>query len=94
MKALMTKIFWPILSIFESNPNPDNYKPSHRTILIAVGSLFMVLSLISGWTMSATGEIGALLPIGIFFFVGLVSLVVGALGSDGAVAKIWGNGQR
>ena len=91
MKALMTKVFWPILSLFESNSDSSTYKPSHRTILMVVGILFVCLSVISGWTMSATGQIAALLPIGIFFMVGLVALIVGWLGTDGAVAKIWGN---
>ena len=72
MKALMTKVFWPILSLFESNSDSSTYKPSHRTILMVVGILFVCLSVISGWTMSATGEIAALLPIGIFFMVTLV----------------------
>jgi len=91
MKALMTKIFWPILRLFETNTSTENYKPSHRKILLAVGVLFFVLSIISGWAMYATAELGAILPIAIFFLAGFVSIIVGALGSDGAIAKIWGN---
>lgn len=47
MKAVLTRLFWPILSFFERGENPENYRPSHRKILLAVGFLFLVLSGIS-----------------------------------------------
>lgn len=91
MRSTLRKLFSPILSAFEGGDEPFNYKASHRTILIAVGSLFMLLSL----ALAAVGlyfeTAGALFPFLIFFAVGSCALVVGGLGNDRAVAKIWGN---
>ena len=89
MKRILTKIFWPILKIFETNEDPANYKKSHRVALNVVGALFIFLSLVSA-AAYATGGVGALIPVVIFFCAGLVAVVVGALGSNGAVSKIWG----
>jgi hypothetical protein len=47
-----------------------------------VGFLFFVL---------VTGTLGGLFPVAVFSLISLVCAVVAALGSDGAVAKIWGN---
>ena len=91
MKPLLKKIFWPILRIFETAEAPANYKPSHRVILNIVGSLFVLLSLGSAAVALNSDQLGALVPVVVFFCIGFVSLLVGALGSDNAVAKIWGN---
>lgn len=90
MKERMTKLFWPILKRFETDRPVTNYKKSYRTILIFVGGLFLVLSSVSGLAAVYADQPGALIPVVIFFGVGLVSLVVGTLGSDSAVASIWG----
>ena len=86
------RLFWPILRLFESDQIPANYKKSHRVVLIVVGSLFLFLSLVSLAFGYTGGEWGAIIPIAIFSGVGLVAIIVGTLGSDGAVAKIWGTG--
>ena len=91
MKAHLKKFFSPILNIFETGDGEYNYKGSYRTILIAVGALFLLLSLISLAAAFYTAQIGALLPFIVFFFAGTVCEIVGFLGSDRAVAKIWGN---
>ena len=91
MKSLFTKIFYPILNLFETDQPAANYKPSHRWILIAVGSLFAILSAILCVIAINSGIMGGLFPAAIFFTVGLVAVEVGSLGSDNAVAKIWGN---
>lgn len=87
----MRKIFSPILGYFESGEATYSYKKSHRTVLVVVGSLFLVLSCISVATTVATFQVGAAIPILVFFITGLVCLVVGGLGTDRAVAKIWGS---
>lgn len=91
MKPLPRSIFSPILNIFESGEGEYSYKSSHRTILIIVGGLFLFLSMISISIAVSTGNMGGLLPGLVFFLVGLTSEVVGLLGSDRAVAKIWGS---
>jgi len=91
MKQILQKIFSPILNLFESGDEPYAYKPSHRTILIAVGSLFTLLAA-GVFTVGLRGEgFGFLLPGIVFGGAALVSFVVGGLGSERAVAKLWGS---
>lgn len=90
MKKSLTKIFWPILKFFEVGEAPDNYKKSHRVALIILGALFIFLSIVSAVAASSVGGLASLTPAIFFFAVGFVAVVVGALGSSGAVSKIWG----
>lgn len=91
MKDTLRALFSPILSRFEAGEEPYNYQPSHRTILKAVGALFLLLSLVCLHGARVTAQPGAWLPFVIFFAAALVCGVVGLLGNDRAVAKIWGN---
>jgi hypothetical protein len=90
MKSSLTKIFWPILRYFETGEDSANYKKSHRVALNGVGALFLLLSLVSAVAASSAGGAGSLIPVIIFFCAGTVTVVVGSLGSNGAVSKIWG----
>jgi len=90
MKKILTRMFWPILKLFEIGEEAINYKKSHRVALNIVGVLFIFLSLISSAAAYSVGGASALIPVIIFFCAGLVAVVVGALGSNGAVSKIWG----
>lgn len=91
MKNLFQTLFSPILNLFESGDEVYAYKPSHRTILLAVGSLFTLLAA-GVFVVGLNGEgYGFLLPGFVFGGAALVSLVVGALGSERAVAKLWGS---
>ena len=91
MKSGLRKIFSPILSLFEGQAGDYVYKPSHRLILKVVGSLFLFLSIASLVASISFAQLGALLPVLVFFSVGLVCMVVGFLGTDRAVAKLWNN---
>lgn len=91
MKAHLRKIFSPILNIFEAGDGEYRYKDSYRTILIAVGALFLLLAFVSLTAAFYTAQAGAWLPFIVFFGAGCVCGIVGFLGSDRAVAKIWGN---
>jgi UDP-N-acetylmuramyl pentapeptide phosphotransferase/UDP-N-acetylglucosamine-1-phosphate transferase len=90
MKNRLTRIFWPILRFFETDDDPASYKKSHRVALNGVGGLFIFLSLVSAVTAYSTGGVGSFIPMIIFFCAGLVAVVVGSLGSNSAVSKIWG----
>jgi hypothetical protein len=89
MKNLMLKICSPILNIFESGDEEYAYKASHRKILIVAGILFLALSVISFIAIIYAEQLGGIIPILVFFVVGVVCEVVGLLGSDRAVAKMW-----
>ena len=89
MKELLIKICWPILKFFETGEEIADYKRSHRIVLIIVGALFTALSMGSATIAYVFSEIGALIPFAIFFSVGGVALIVGLLGSDNAVSRIW-----
>ncbi len=91
MKTAFRKLFSPILNYFESGEGEFVYRKSHRTILIVVGILFLMLSTISIVAALAAAQFAAFIPIIVFFFAGLVCLVVGSLGNDRAVATIWGS---
>nr|WP_284048067.1 hypothetical protein [Marinobacter sp. ATCH36] len=86
----MRKVFWPILFFFEKGSHAEGYRPSHRKILLVVGLLFLVLSGVSLFFSIFAQTLSALLPIVLFFVISLVCFVVGLLGSDSAVARIWG----
>lgn len=90
MKDPLQKIF-PILNIFENDEEPYNYKSIHRKILIVIGILFSCLAIGVFFIAPAEAGLGILFPVIVFLAAGIVSLVVGFLGSDRAVAKIWRN---
>jgi len=91
MKDQLRKIFSPILNIFENHEGPYNYKPLHRKILIVIGILFSGLAIGVIFLAPDEAGIGALFPVIVFLTAGIISLIVGLLGSDRAVARIWGN---
>ena len=90
MKIWLRKLFWFVLRFFESGDEPYEYKPLNRKILIVVGLLFTVLALITVYVSIGKSGYGFLIPVVVFLGVGFVSVIVGLLGSDRAVAKIWG----
>lgn len=90
MRSLLRRIFSFALSPFESGSGPYAYKQSHRLVLVVMGVLFSGLAL--GVLFVAQGrDLASLFPALVFGAAGVVALIVGALGSDRAVAKIWGN---
>lgn len=91
MKDFLIRLFWPILAPFEKDGDAAGYRSSHRKVLLGMGFLFLVLAGVSGFIALKTGEPGGLVPLVVFFAVGAVCWIVGFLGSDAAVARIWGN---
>ena len=91
MKSILRKIFSPILNIFEGGDEPYTAKSLNRKILIVIGVLFSFLVSVVIYLSYDKGEMGYLIPVIVFSGVALVALVVGFLGNDRAVAKIWGN---
>jgi hypothetical protein len=91
VKPSLRKLFLPVLDCFESGEGTYSYKQSHRTILLVVGGLFLFLSAITLVIAVITMLLEAAIPFLIFFIIGSVCLVIGGLGTDRAVARIWGN---
>lgn len=91
MKQTLRTVFQPILRPFESGEGEYRYDQSRRTILLAVGVLFLFLSGVSAVLVLSSSQWGGLAPVVVFFLLGLVCEVVGFLGTDRAVAKMWGN---
>ena len=79
------------MNIFEKGNEDYVYKPLNRKILVVIGVLFLGLASAVAYLAVGQGETGFLLPVLVFAAVSLVTLVVGLLGSDRAVARIWGN---
>ncbi len=88
MKNKLRMLFSPILNIFESGTEPFIYKSSHRVALIIMGGLFSGLATLVFWFAQGMDPV-YLLPVVIFYSLGLISLLIGLLGTDRAVAKIW-----
>lgn len=89
MKPALTKVFAPLLSIFETGDEPEHYLPSHRKILLIMGFLFLILSGVSLYFTFRTAVIAALFPTLIFAAIGFVCILVGYLGTNRAVSNIW-----
>lgn len=79
-----------ILGPLEADSGAYAYKPSHRTILIVMSCLFLGLATLVFYLMP-NWQSGYWLPILVFGGAGLLGLVVGGLGEDRAVAKLWGS---
>ncbi|NVK72425.1 hypothetical protein C0J08_07555 [Marinomonas sp. CT5] len=89
MKSLLRKLCFPVLSMFESGEGEYDYKPSHRTILIVLGGLCLVIASASLAVTLVTRELAGVIPILLFLLTGLICEIVGLLGTDRAVARIW-----
>jgi len=83
-----------VLDRFETGEGAYAYKKSSRVILLVVGLLFLGLSGGSLFFSMAKADASAFLPIIVFFAVAGVCLIVGLLGSDRAVATLWGNANK
>lgn len=89
MKSFFTKLFAPLLNLFEKGEEPEHFQPSHRKILLIMGFLFLILGGVSLYFGIRVDQMAALLPTLIFAAIGFVCILVGFLGSDKAVSNIW-----
>ncbi|MFT4677304.1 MAG: hypothetical protein ACJAX5_002963 [Patiriisocius sp.] len=90
MKNLLRRILSPLLMPLEAGSSAYSYKPSHRTILIFMSAMFIGMAALVIWIMPGWDS-GYLLPIIVFGGAGILGLIVGGLGEDRAVARIWGS---
>ena len=91
MKQCLRIFFSPILSVFEKGNDSYAYKPFNRKILVFMGFVFSGLTvLVLNFIPEGVG-ISFLIPAFVFGLLALVTLVVGILGNERAVSKIWGD---
>ncbi len=94
MKSLLRRIFKPLLAPLErGDSDPDYhyvYKPSHRIILLVISILFLFLASLSLF-LAPAGEWDYMIPVVVFGGAGLFCILVGCIGKDIAVAKLWGS---
>lgn len=91
MKTQLRKLFAFLLDPLEGGDQPYTCHPYSRKILLFVSSVFGILAILvllfrpdgSGWD--------TLIPVVVFGLVSIFGLVVGCLGTDRAIAKVWGN---
>lgn len=91
MTKLLRTLFAPLLNYLEQGDEDFAYRPSHRTILMALGFLLMLMSLVGAYFTYKLAQFGFLIPVLVFGAVSMTCIVVASVGSDRAVAKIWGN---
>jgi len=91
MKNSLRIFFALILNFFEKGDQPYSHKPINRKILIFMSILFLSLAILVAYLSRDNSDLGYLIPIFVFSILGLVGLVVGLLGTDRAIAKIWGS---
>ena len=91
MKQRLRSFFSPILSVFEKGNDLYAYKSFNRKILIFIGFVFSGLTaLVLKYVPEGVGS-SFLIPVFVFGLLALITLVVGILGNERAVSKIWGD---
>lgn len=90
MKNLLRKLFSPVLKPLESGDEPFAYKPLNRKILLVASALFTIIVGAVIGLMPENVDKGYYLPVFVFGSLAIIGFVVGTLGSDRAVAKLWG----
>ncbi|MBL4609586.1 hypothetical protein [Halopseudomonas sp.] len=90
-KTLARQLFAPLLDKLEGGDQPHRYTPRARLILWVTGLLFLGLSTGLAVFLPEGTDPAALIPIGIFGLVGFFAVVVAWLGSERAVARVWGS---
>lgn len=90
MKTSLRRLFAPLLDRLEAGEGEYAYRASHRKILVAVGVLFLAVSAGAVFASVVAAQPAGVFPALVFLVLGLACEVVAFLGSDRAVARIWG----
>lgn len=90
MKTFLRRVFSPLLSYFEKDS--EIYRPAtwKRPVLLIVCLVFIGLAIAVPIFAPEGSHFGAWLPTIVFGAIGFTGFIVGALGSDHAVAKLLG----
>jgi len=88
VKNLLRKLCAPLLRQFESGNASYTYKPLHRYALLFISSVFCMLATAVGY-LAWGADLAYWIPVLIFGATGLTGLIIGLLGNDRAVARLW-----
>jgi lipopolysaccharide export LptBFGC system permease protein LptF len=91
IKASARQIFSPILSPLEDSPRPYVYTRQSRLILWVMSVLFIGLAIALGVWLPNKTDGSVWIPVGVFGLLGTFGVLVAWLGTDKAVAKVWGS---
>ena len=91
MKQFFRTLFSPLLNVFENGNEEYSYKPLNRKILLVISFLFGFLATVVAYLIPENADVAYYLPVIIFGSISLVGFIVGVLGNERAVSKIWGN---
>lgn len=91
MKAQLRQLFAPVLRPLEAGEGAFRYQALHRTILMVVSGLALVLAAVSAYFSLSADLTAGLLATAVFLSLSGLCAVVGLLGTDRAVARLWGN---
>lgn len=91
MKNFFRRLCAPILNPLEKGDEPYSYNPLNRKILIFISILFLALAMLVAYFSYSQKQPGYLLPVIVFTLIASIGLIVGLLGNDRAVTKIWGS---
>lgn len=91
MKNMLRTLFAPVLNPFESGNEPYQYKALNRKILLFISAVFSFLASLVCFLIPEQADPGYYIPVVVFGVMGGVGLIVGCLGNDRAVAKVWNN---
>ena len=90
MKEQLRKIFSFILTPFESGTEEYEYKPINRKILLFISVMFSGLAGLVLYLRPEDSGLDYALPIIVFAAIAVLGFIIGFLGNDRAIAKIWG----
>lgn len=88
---IFRKLCAPLLDALEAGDGEFHYKPINRTVLLVFGVIFSALGGFLITIIPGSADLGYYIPVVVFIVAGSTGLVVGLLGNDRAVSKIWGN---
>ena len=93
MTVLLRNLFGFILNPLEKEDGDYQVHAMGRKILIIMGCLFTGLGAAVTTIIISLDDLdmGYLFPGVVFLLAGVFCLIVGCLGNDRAVAKVWGN---
>lgn len=91
LKLTARRVAAPLLDPLERSDKPHVNTPHSRLILWVMSLLFLALAAALVLFLPAGTDAAYLIPVSVFALLGLFGSTVAWLGSDKAVARVWGS---